>query len=105
VWLTHGGFYEHFESKEQVIEESLALAIGSMVQEGQRTLSASPGGRGLDNAIAGSTRRPVARSGPERRPVHADIHDRAVTMARVVTDPAVSTTILRQARKHLTPKE
>jgi len=29
----------------------------------------------------------------------------AVTMARVVTDPAVSTTILRQARKHLTPKE
>jgi len=27
----------------------------------------------------------------------------AVTMARVVTDPGLSATILRQARKHLTP--
>ena len=29
----------------------------------------------------------------------------AVTMARVVADPNLSTTILRQARKHLTAKE
>ena len=29
--LTHGGFYKHFASKEQVVEESLALAIETMV--------------------------------------------------------------------------
>src|ERR1700759_4172988 len=51
--LTHGGFYKHFESKEQVVDESLALAIESMVEEWQRTLSASPGSRGLEDAIAG----------------------------------------------------
>jgi len=28
--LTHGGFYKHFESKEQVIAEALALATDSM---------------------------------------------------------------------------
>ena len=51
--LTHGGFYKHFESKEQVVDESLALAFESMVEEWQRTLSASPGSRGLDSAIGG----------------------------------------------------
>src|ERR1700742_2814300 len=50
--LTHGGFYKHFESKEQVVEESLALAIESMVEAMRHTLSASPGSRGLHTAIA-----------------------------------------------------
>ena len=150
--LTHGGFYKHFESKEQVVDESLALAIESMVQEWQRTLSASPGGRGLDNAIAGylspeyrdnvaggcpfvALGGEVSRSAEVVRetatagflklvdliagqleglsPAAARNEALfmltsmigAVTMARVVTDPALSTTILRQARKHLTPKE
>lgn len=49
--LTHGGFYKHFESKEQVVEESVALAIESMADSMDHTLSASPGLRGLHAAI------------------------------------------------------
>lgn len=50
--LTHGGFYKHFESKEQVVGESVALAAESMVDAMKQTLSASPGQRGLHTAIA-----------------------------------------------------
>jgi TetR/AcrR family transcriptional repressor of nem operon len=146
--LTHGGFYKHFQSKEQVVTESLALAIESMVESMERTVSASPGERGLHTAIAdylsiryrddvaggcpfvalGSD---MARSGDAVRDVTTtgflnmvDVIARqldgmspaaarkealwmlsmmigAVTMARVVTDPDLSASILRQARKHL----
>jgi len=148
--LTHGGFYKHFESKEQVVDESLALAIESMVGEWQKTLSASPGRRGLDNAIGGylSTEYrdnvaggcPFVALGGEVSRSTEVVRETAttgflqlveliagqleglspaaaknealfmltsmigaVTMARVVTDPGLSATILRQARKHLTP--
>lgn len=50
--MTHGGFYKHFESKEQVVEESLALAAESVAESMRRTLSASPGKRGINNAVA-----------------------------------------------------
>ncbi|HEV7834189.1 MAG TPA: TetR/AcrR family transcriptional regulator [Caballeronia sp.] len=50
--LTHGGFYKHFESKEQVVEESLALAIESMVESMKQTASATPRARGLHAVIA-----------------------------------------------------
>lgn len=49
--LTHGGFYKHFESKDQVIEESVATAIASMVEAMERTASASPGKRGLRSVL------------------------------------------------------
>lgn len=49
--LTHGGFYKHFDSKEQVVEESLALAIESMLESMKHTLAASPGQRGLQTVI------------------------------------------------------
>jgi TetR/AcrR family transcriptional repressor of nem operon len=49
--MTHGGFYKHFESKEQVVKESLALAIEEMVESLRSTVSASPGKRGLHAAI------------------------------------------------------
>jgi TetR/AcrR family transcriptional regulator, transcriptional repressor for nem operon len=147
--LTHGGFYKHFESKEQVVEESLELAIESMVAATRRTLSASPGIRGVHTAIAeylsNEHRDEVARGCPfvalgsevarGSNAVRAattagflEVVDAlasqlegmspaaarneallmmctmigAVTMARVVTDPNLSATILRQARKHLT---
>jgi TetR/AcrR family transcriptional repressor of nem operon len=51
--LTHGGFYKHFESKEQVVEESIALGIESMIDAWRRTLSGAPPHRGLRTAIAG----------------------------------------------------
>src|SRR6202000_896272 len=50
--LTHGGFYKHFDSKEQVVEESLAFALESMLEAWMRTLSAAPGRHGLNPAIA-----------------------------------------------------
>jgi TetR/AcrR family transcriptional regulator, transcriptional repressor for nem operon len=147
--LTHGGFYKHFESKEQVVEESLALAIETMVESMKRTASASSGKGGLHAVIAdylsvkfrddvaggcpfvalGSD---VARSSDTVReatttgflkmvdiiagqldgmsPAAAKKEALsmlstmigAVTLARVVTDPDLSASILRQARKHLT---
>jgi TetR/AcrR family transcriptional repressor of nem operon len=45
--LTHGGFYRHFESKEQVVQESLALAADSLRDEMMSVLAKSPGSGGL----------------------------------------------------------
>jgi TetR/AcrR family transcriptional regulator, transcriptional repressor for nem operon len=147
--LTHGGFYKHFESKEQVIEESLALAIESMVELMQHTVSASPAPRGLQTMIAdylsikfrddvaggcpfvalgsdmarsGDGVREAATSGfvkmvdiiasqlggsspataKKEALVMLSTMIGAVTMARIVTDPKLSASILQQARKHLT---
>jgi TetR/AcrR family transcriptional regulator, transcriptional repressor for nem operon len=145
--LTHGGFYKHFESKEQVVTEALALATDSMVEEIRHTVLASPGTRGLHAAIAEylavdhrddgrcpfvSLGSEVARSGHAVREATTTGFLKmvdllasqldgmspaiarnealfmvstmvgAVTMARVVTDPNLSASILRQARKHLT---
>ncbi|WP_326540747.1 TetR/AcrR family transcriptional regulator [Pseudorhodoferax sp.] len=49
--LTHGGFYKHFGSKEQVVEESVAHGIDAMVVAMDRILQAAPGERGLRSAI------------------------------------------------------
>ena len=146
--LTHGGFYKHFESKEQVVEESLALAADSMVESWKRTFAAASEKRGLATAIgeylsndhrddlaAGC---PFAALGSEVAHGSDAVREAttrgflkmidtiasqldgvspaaakkealwllsamvgAVTMARVVTDPALSATILQQARTHL----
>ena len=146
--LTHGGFYKHFESKEQLVEESLALAADSMVESWKGTFAASSEKRGLDTAIAeylSNDHRddlpagcPFAALGSEVAHGSDAVREAttkgflkmidtisgqldglsavaakkealwllsamvgAVTMARVVTDPALSATILKQARKHL----
>src|SRR5262245_46218000 len=49
--LTHGGFYKHFGSKEQVVEEAFTAASESMAEAMKRTMSASPGERGLHAMI------------------------------------------------------
>jgi TetR/AcrR family transcriptional repressor of nem operon len=147
--LTHGGFYKHFESKDQVVAESLALAAESMVETIGRVLRASPGKRGVHAAIAAylSTKHrgdaaggcPFAALGSEMARGSDAVRGAAttgflkmvetiagrldgmspaaawkealfmlsamigaVTMARMVTDPDLSETILRQARKRLT---
>jgi TetR/AcrR family transcriptional repressor of nem operon len=147
--LTHGGFYKHFEAKEQVIAESLALAAESMVEAIRRILSASPGNRGLHAAIAeylsikhrddAAGGCPFAALGSEMARGSDAVREAtttgflkmvdtiasqldgmspaaakkeallmlstmigAVTMARMVTDPDLSASILRQARNHLT---
>src|SRR5271156_954431 len=61
--LTHGGFYKHFESKEQVVAESITLATESTVSTMRQTLSASPGPRGL-NAVISEYLSPEHRDDP-----------------------------------------
>jgi TetR/AcrR family transcriptional repressor of nem operon len=146
--LTHGGFYKHFESKEQVVAESLALGIESMIESWRSTLSSAPPNRGLQTAITeylstnhrddvaagcpfSALGSEMARSGnPVRVATTTGFLNMvdliasqlkgmtpaaarkealwmfssmvgAVVMARVVTDPEVSDSILREARKHL----
>jgi TetR/AcrR family transcriptional repressor of nem operon len=81
--LTHGGFYKHFDSKDQVVEESLTLAAESLVYALESKLSTSSGDQGLNAAIADYL-------SMEHRDNEAD------------GCPFVSASILRQARKHLT---
>jgi TetR/AcrR family transcriptional repressor of nem operon len=50
--LTHGGFYKHFASKEQVVEESVALAMDALAGTVEQTLATSPGARGVDAIVA-----------------------------------------------------
>jgi TetR/AcrR family transcriptional regulator, transcriptional repressor for nem operon len=150
--LTHGGFYKHFDSKEQVVEEALTLAVESMIEllseSAKRASSASPGNRGLQTIISkylsvdhrddaahgcpfAGLGCEIARSSDSVREAMtigflkmadliADHLDGAptaaarkealwmfstmvgaVTMARMVTDPEVSESILRETRKHL----
>ena len=147
--LTHGGFYKHFESKDQVVEEALAAASESMAEELKAALSRAPGSRGFNAALA-------EYLSPEHRDAPADgcplaamaselvrssdeVRERAtagflnmvdalaarmeglspaaakkkamfmvcamigaVTVARVVNDPELSASILRQTYKNLT---
>src|SRR6185312_7276972 len=50
--LTHGGFYKHFASKEQVVEESVALAMDALAGAVEQTLATSHGARGVDAIVA-----------------------------------------------------
>lgn len=50
--LTHGGFYKHFDSKDQVVDESVALGLDAVFESMGRTLQAAPGERGLRHTIA-----------------------------------------------------
>lgn len=147
--LTHGGFYKHFESKDQVIEESVSLAIQSLVDSAE---AAAPGPQGRKKIVAdylaanhrddpgagcpfvalGSE---LTRSAPNVREAAtqgfaklveamAARYDNltpalarkkalvtlstmigAAMMARIVTDPKLSQSILLEARKHLTSSE
>jgi TetR/AcrR family transcriptional regulator, transcriptional repressor for nem operon len=147
--LTHGGFYKHFASKEQVVEEAFAAATDSMAEAMRDTMLASPGERGLHAMIAeylsvqhrddpacgcpfAALGSEVARGGDAVReattasflkvvdviagqlagmsPAAARKQAMlmlstmigAMTMARVVADPDLSASILRQAYRHLT---
>jgi TetR/AcrR family transcriptional repressor of nem operon len=147
--MTHGGFYKHFESKEQVVEESVALATETMLASMQASLSAAPGSRGLRTVMAdylstayrddSSEGCPFVTLGSEMARSSEAVREAAagflqivdmlagqfedlspaaarkeamlmfstmigaMTMARVVTDPRLSATLLQQVRKHLAP--
>jgi TetR/AcrR family transcriptional regulator, transcriptional repressor for nem operon len=146
--LTHGGFYKHFESKEQVVEEALTLASDAMVEEWQHVMSAAPGVRGLNAAVADylsvesrdhiAEKCPFAALGGEIAHGSEAVRDTAtkgflkvvdtianqlvgltpaaarkealwmassmigaLTMSRVVNDPEISASLLREGRRHL----
>ncbi len=146
--LTHGGFYKHFESKEQVVEESLEFAADSMIEEWERIMSGVPGNRGLNAAIAdylSINRRdsvaescPFAALGGEMARGSDAVRESGtrgflkvvdtiasqlegltaaaarkealwmlsamvgtLIMSRVMTDPELSASILREGRRHL----
>ena len=146
--LTHGGFYKHFESKEQAVAESIAFGIESMIEAWRRTLSSTPPNLRLQTAIMEylSTNHrddvasgcPLSALGSEMARSEKSVRDAATTgflkmvdliagqlggmtrpaarrqalwmfstmigavvMARVVTDPSLSDSILREASKHL----
>ena len=146
--LTHGGFYKHFESKEQVVAESTAFCIDSMIESWRRMLSSAPRNLAIQTAITEylstdhrddvASGCPFSALGSEMARSEDSVRQAtttgfvkmvdliasqlggmtrsaarrealwifstmigAVIMARVVTDPEISDSILREARKHL----
>jgi TetR/AcrR family transcriptional regulator, transcriptional repressor for nem operon len=149
--LTHGGFYRHFESKDQLVAEACAAAFESANETAWVPLLQQSKRNGIDALVAkylsedhradqrdgcpfaalGSelarsdknTRTAateglsklvdaIARQFSELRP---DVAKRralvtlstmigALTLARMVNDTKLSTTILRESAKHLTAK-
>ena len=140
--LTHGGFYKHFESKDQLVTEACAEAVESLI--GKVTAAAS-GGLGAaatylsthhrDDPAAGcpisAIGSELGRSDEKTRAVATDGFLRlveifagefgetppevarrkavvavstmigALTVSRMVTDPELSTEILKEAEKSL----
>jgi TetR/AcrR family transcriptional repressor of nem operon len=146
--LTHGGFYRHFDSKDQLVAEACAAGMESVVvvteaaarqRDGRNALEAiaesylstdhrdnrSEGcplvGLGSELARADDDTRATASAGflnlvdlvakqyrrtkPEVAKARAlfalSAMIGAVTMSRVVTDPALSEAILKETKKHL----
>ncbi|WP_029921938.1 TetR/AcrR family transcriptional regulator [Nevskia soli] len=62
--LTHGGFYKHFESKEQVAAEAIAHALNTMIDSLEADAAAAQHGNGL-KAIFGRYLAPKHRDEPE----------------------------------------
>ena len=50
--LTHGGFYRHFASKDQLIAEACAAALGSLAESNEVPVCPAPGKDGLDAILA-----------------------------------------------------
>ncbi|WZO96880.1 TetR family transcriptional regulator [Isosphaeraceae bacterium EP7] len=66
--LTHGGFYKHFESKDQLVEEACAEAVDRLIE----TMSAAAA-RGGSKAVAATYLSPVHRDYPSQGCVLAAI--------------------------------
>ena len=146
--LTHGGFYRHFASKDQLVAEACAAAMDSAGEKNR--LSRCPGlgktgleailteylskdhrdnlsegcvlaGLGSELARSDDKTRAAATAGfltlvdvfaqHYRRTNHETATQRAlvavsamigaITISRIVTNPKLSATILRQTKKHL----
>ena len=146
--LTHGGFYRHFDSKDELVKEASAAALATML-DGLAAASRKRGRTGLKNVAAKylSTEHrdhpregcPLAALGSELARADAETRDAAtagflrlvdilaeqfdqthpsegkkkasvaavtmigaLTMSRIVTDAALSKSLLRSALESLT---
>jgi TetR/AcrR family transcriptional repressor of nem operon len=141
--LTHGGFYKHFESKDQLVAEACAEAVQTAILE--RLGAAASAGAGAAAAYLSTGHRdhpatgcPLSAIGSElarsdeqtraaatagflklveimagqcgklppatarrRALVAVSTMIGALTMSRIVTDPALSAEILKEAEKSL----
>jgi TetR/AcrR family transcriptional repressor of nem operon len=50
--LTHGAFYRHFESKEQLVAEATAAALDTLLDRLSRAAGGKKGGNGLKAALS-----------------------------------------------------
>jgi TetR/AcrR family transcriptional regulator, transcriptional repressor for nem operon len=50
--LTHGGFYKHFASKDQVVLEALQLALSTMREAMEEKMAHTSGTRAVNTAVA-----------------------------------------------------
>src|ERR1700756_4275704 len=50
--LTHGGFYRHFASKDQLVAEACSAAIATMAERVASSASRGWGRKGLQTAVA-----------------------------------------------------
>src|SRR5712671_1113823 len=50
--LTHGGFYRHFESKDQLVAEACSAAIATMTERVASSASRKRGRKGLEAVVA-----------------------------------------------------
>jgi TetR/AcrR family transcriptional repressor of nem operon len=49
--LTHGGFYRHFASKDQLVAEASAAALAATTEEAAAVASRQPGQKGLEAVV------------------------------------------------------
>jgi TetR/AcrR family transcriptional repressor of nem operon len=49
--LTHGGFYRHFASKDQLVAEASALALAATTEQAAAVASREPGQKGLEAVV------------------------------------------------------
>ena len=50
--LTHGGFYRHFASKDQLVAEACSAAVATMTERVASSASRERGRKGLETAVA-----------------------------------------------------
>jgi TetR/AcrR family transcriptional repressor of nem operon len=80
--LTHGGFYAHFASKEQLVAEALRYASGQTTRKFDRT--AASAGDGALEAVIDSYLDPAHLAHPERGCVVATLGSEAARGPRAV---------------------
>jgi len=84
--LTHGGFYRHFESKDQLVAEACRHALDQTTEDIATAAEKAPGGRGLETAL----RRYL-------HPLHRDVPEKGCALAAIGSEVTRSDTAARAA--------